>query len=148
MSETETQTPPPEEPAKKKSLFARMKEGLSRSTRAMSDGVTGIFTKRKLDTATLEELEDLLVTSDLGLDVHVEITEAVAKDRYDKEVSPEEVRDILAEELAAIREAIGTEAYEQGRYELAAKIFTDTATGEDLPDFLTLPAYEALRQFD
>jgi malate synthase len=56
--------------------------------------------------------------------------------------------EILAEELAAIREAIGAEAYEQGRYELAAKIFTDTATGEDLPDFLTLPAYEALRQFD
>ncbi|MBG52325.1 MAG: signal recognition particle-docking protein FtsY [Alphaproteobacteria bacterium] len=100
MSETETQTPPPEEPAKKKSLFARMKEGLSRSTRAMSDGVTGIFTKRKLDTATLEELEDLLITSDLGLDAAADITRAVAKDRYDKEISADEVRRILAEEIA------------------------------------------------
>lgn len=99
MSETEdenTETP------EKKSLFKRMKEGLTRSTRAMSDGVTGIFTKRKLDGETLQDLEDLLVTSDLGLDVAVEITEAVAKDRYDKEVSPEEVRDILAKEVARV----------------------------------------------
>jgi fused signal recognition particle receptor len=79
-----------------------MKEGLTRSTRAMSDGVTGIFTKSKLDSETLQDLEDLLVTSDLGLDVAVEITEAVAKDRYDKEVSPEEVRTILAGEVARI----------------------------------------------
>jgi len=99
VSETEdenTETP------EKKSLFKRMKEGLTRSTRAMSDGVTGIFTKRKLDGETLQDLEDLLVTSDLGLDVAVEITEAVAKDRYDKEVSPEEVRDILAKEVARV----------------------------------------------
>jgi fused signal recognition particle receptor len=84
---------------KKKKFFTRMKEGLSRSTRAMSDGVTGIFTKRKLDGETLQDLEDLLVTSDLGLDAAVEITEAVAKDRYDKEVSPEEVRKILSSEI-------------------------------------------------
>ena len=99
VSETEDENT---EAPEKKSLFKRMKEGLTRSTRAMSDGVTGIFTKRKLDGETLQDLEDLLVTSDLGLDVAVEITEAVAKDRYDKEVSPEEVRTILAEEVARI----------------------------------------------
>ena len=54
--------------------------------------------------------------------------------------------EILGEELAKIREAIGADAYEQGRYELAANIFTETATGKDLPDFLTTPAYEALRK--
>jgi fused signal recognition particle receptor len=91
---------------KKKSLFTRMKEGLSRSTRAMSEGVTGIFTKRKLDGETLQELEDLLITSDLGLEAAVEITEAVAKDRYDKEVSPEEVRGILAHEIARVLEPV------------------------------------------
>ena len=57
-------------------------------------------------------------------------------------------RSILDEELTAIREMIGAEAYDQGRYELAAKIFSETATGKDLPDFLTLPAYEALRNLD
>ncbi len=103
MNETEDQTPDtPSETPEKKSLFKRMKDGLTRSTRAMSDGVTGIFTKRKLDGETLQDLEDLLVTSDLGLDVAVEITEAVAKDRYDKEVSPEEVRSILSDEVARV----------------------------------------------
>jgi len=99
VSETEDENT---EVPEKKSLFKRMKDGLTRSTRAMSDGVTGIFTKRKLDGETLQDLEDLLVTSDLGLDVAVEITEAVAKDRYDKEVSPEEVRNILAEEVTRV----------------------------------------------
>lgn len=83
-----------------------MKEGLSRSTRAMSDGVTGIFTKRKLDTETLQDLEDLLVTSDLGLDASIEITQAVAKDRYNKEVSPQEVRQILSAEIAKTLNAV------------------------------------------
>lgn len=93
-------------PEKKKKFFTRMKEGLSRSTRAMSDGVTGIFTKRKLDTETLQDLEDLLVTSDLGLDASIEITQAVAKDRYNKEVSPQEVRQILSAEIAKTLTAV------------------------------------------
>lgn len=94
---SDTETAPVE---KRKKFFTRMKEGLSRSTRAMSDGVTGIFTKRKLDEETLQDLEDLLITSDLGLDAASEITQAVAKDRYDKEVSPDEVRQILSREIA------------------------------------------------
>lgn len=97
MSETDTETG-----EKKKSLFQRMKEGLTRSTKSLSDGVTGIFTKRKLDAATLEELEELLISADLGLDAAAAVTEAVGKDRYDKEVSPEEIRVILAGEIAKV----------------------------------------------
>ncbi len=103
MSEANT---PETETAQKKSLFARMKTGLSRSSRALSDGVTGIFKKRKLDDETLQELEDLLVTSDLGLDVAVQITQAVATDRYDKEISPDEVREILAAEITRTLRAV------------------------------------------
>lgn len=97
MSDTDTETG-----EKKKSLFQRMKEGLTRSTKSLSDGVTGIFTKRKLDAATLEELEELLIAADLGLDAAAAVTEAVGKDRYDKEVSPEEIRTILAGEIAKV----------------------------------------------
>jgi fused signal recognition particle receptor len=99
VSEGETST---ETGEKKKSLFQRMKEGLTRSTKNLSDGITGIFTKKKLDGATLEELEDLLIGADLGLDAAAAITEAVGKDRYDKEVSPEEIRRIVASEIAAV----------------------------------------------
>ena len=97
MSETDTETG-----EKKKSLFQRMKEGLTRSTKSLSDGITGIFTKKKLDAATLEELEELLIAADLGLDAAAAVTEAVGKDRYDKEVSPEEIRTILAGEIAKV----------------------------------------------
>jgi len=99
MSDSETDI---ETGEKKKSLFRRMKEGLARSTRNLSDGITGIFTKRKLDAATLDELEELLIAADLGLEASAAIAEAVGKDRYDKEVGPEEVRNILAGEIAAV----------------------------------------------
>ena len=97
MSETDTETG-----EKKKSLFQRMKEGLTRSTKSLSDGITGIFTKKKLDQETLNELEDALIQADLGLDAAAAVTEAVGKDRYDKEVSPEEIRTILAGEIAKV----------------------------------------------
>lgn len=91
-----------EETPKKRSFFKRMKEGFSRSTKALGDGITGIFTKRKLDADTLQELEDLLIQSDMGVDMAVSITEALAKDRFDKEVSPDEIRTFLASEIAKV----------------------------------------------
>ena len=99
MSESDTGT---ETGEKKKSLFRRMKEGLARSTRTLSDGITGIFTKRKLDAATLDELEELLIAADLGLDAAAAIAEAVGKDRHDKEITPEEIRRIVADEIAEV----------------------------------------------
>lgn len=85
---------------KKKSLLQRMKEGLSRSTKNLSDGITGIFTKRKLDTQTLGELEDLLISADLGIDTAASITRALARDRFDKEIASDEIRAILAADIA------------------------------------------------
>lgn len=85
---------------KKKSLLQRMKEGLSRSTKNISDGITGIFTKRKLDAQTLGELEDLLIGADLGIDTAASITKALAKDRFDKEIASDEIRAILAADIA------------------------------------------------
>jgi fused signal recognition particle receptor len=102
MSEIDTPKGAEAEQQKKKSIFQRMKEGLSRSTRTISDGITGIFTKKKLDRATLDELEELLIAADLGLDTATAIVEAVGKDRHDKEVSAEEIRGIVAEEIVKV----------------------------------------------
>lgn len=90
--------------AKKPGFLTRLKEGLKRSTSAIADGVTGIFTKRKLDEESLEELEELLIRADLGAVLAAEITAAVGRGRYDKEVTPAEVRAILAEEIAKVIE--------------------------------------------
>jgi len=84
---------------KKQGWFKRLKGGLKKSTSAISGGITGIFTKAKLDGDTLEDLEDLLITSDLGVSVAAKLTEVLAKDRFDKEISGEEVKQILAAEI-------------------------------------------------
>ena len=97
---------PPDEAAPKKGFFSRLKEGLSKTSGRLSEGVTSIFTKRKLDDDTLEELEDLLIGADLGVAAAARVTEALAKDRYDKEVSDTEVKSALAEEVAKTLEPL------------------------------------------
>jgi len=82
--------------------FTRLKAGLKRSTSALSDGITGIFTKRRLDDAALQELEELLIAADLGVGPASEVTRQLRKTRFNKEISPEEVRAALAEEIAAL----------------------------------------------
>lgn len=85
----------------KKSFLKRLRDGLSRSSGKLSDGVASIFTKKKLDQETLDELEELLIGADLGVAAAGRVTAALAKDRFDKEISPIEVRGALAQEIAA-----------------------------------------------
>ena len=94
-------TPPPqvEAPAKKQGWFQRLKAGLTKTSAKLSEDIAGIFTKRKLDAATLQELEDLLIQADLGVETAMRITEALSKGRYNKEIAPAEVRAVLAAEV-------------------------------------------------
>ncbi|WP_428698697.1 signal recognition particle-docking protein FtsY [Stappia sp.] len=84
------------------SWLSRLTAGLSRSSSTLTGGITSLFTKRKLDAATLEELEDLLIQSDLGVETAMTITERIAEGRFDKQIEPNEVRRILAEEVAKV----------------------------------------------
>ncbi|WP_375465731.1 signal recognition particle-docking protein FtsY [uncultured Methylobacterium sp.] len=79
--------------------WTRLTSGMKRTSSALSDRVTGLFTKRKLDATTLEDLEDALIQADFGLETATRISEAVGKGRYEKGVSPDEVRAILAAEV-------------------------------------------------
>ncbi len=96
--------PEPLAETKKPGFLSRLASGLKRSSSKLSDGITGVFTKKKLDEETLEELEELLITADLGAGVAARVTEAVAKGRFDKEVSEQEIKTALSEEIAAILE--------------------------------------------
>ena len=49
-------------------FFSRLKEGLTRSTQKLTEGIAAVFKKRRLDDAALEELEDVLIAADLGTD--------------------------------------------------------------------------------
>ncbi|MBB3021169.1 fused signal recognition particle receptor [Microvirga lupini] len=86
-------------PAGARGWWQRLTDGMRRTSSSLSDSVTGLFTKRKLDAATLEELEDALVQADLGVPAAMRITEAISAGRYNKEISPQEVKAILAGEV-------------------------------------------------
>ncbi len=100
-------TPPAEpEDKPKPSWFQKLKSGLSRSSSALTDGISSIFTKRKLDATMLEELEDVLIQADLGVDTAMAITDRLSQGRYNKEIEPEEVRAILSEEVEKVLEPV------------------------------------------
>ena len=103
ISETAAAAPlPSAEPEPPKSWFQRLKSGLTRTSSKLTDGITGLFTKRKLDGATLEDLEDLLIQSDLGVETSSRIIDRIAKGRFEKGISADEVREILASEVEAV----------------------------------------------
>ena len=101
-TEPETQEPETLEPEKKLSWFERLKQGLSRSSGALGEGISAIFTKRKLDDDTLQDLEDILIQADLGVETAMAITDRLSDGRYNKEVSDQEVKTILADEVEAV----------------------------------------------
>jgi len=94
------------EPEKKSSWFQRLRDGLQKTSTRLSDGITAVFTKKKLDADTLEELEDLLIQADLGVETSMRITEAIAKGRYDKGIAPEDVRAVLAAEVSRVLQPV------------------------------------------
>jgi fused signal recognition particle receptor len=89
----------PFEPAPKQGWFQRLKAGLTKTSAKLSQDIAGLFTKRKLDADTLQDLEDLLIQADLGVETAQRISAALAKGRFDKEIATEEVRAVLAAEV-------------------------------------------------
>jgi fused signal recognition particle receptor len=83
-------------------FFSRLKQGLSRSTQKLTGGISATFTKRRLDDAALEELQDLLISADLGTAVAERIIAAFRRTRFGREVTDEEIKQTLAEEISEI----------------------------------------------
>lgn len=92
----------PAEPAPKLSWWSRLRQGLARSSSSIGTGISDIFTKRKLDADTLEDLEEVLIRADLGVATASRIAEAVGKGRYDKTIDLGEVKEILASEVEKV----------------------------------------------
>ena len=92
--------------AEKPAWLARLRTGLARSARSLGDGLSGILTKGRLDAEALEALEDLLITADLGVETAAAVTGKLASTRFDKAVTPAEVRHALADEITAILEPV------------------------------------------
>jgi fused signal recognition particle receptor len=83
-------------------FFGRLKDGLQRSTQKLSTNLSGVVTRRRLDEAALEALEEALIASDLGTEVAARVIESFRRSRFGREVSEAEIREALAAEIAAI----------------------------------------------
>ncbi|MBV9736143.1 MAG: signal recognition particle-docking protein FtsY [Acidisphaera sp.] len=83
-------------------FFSRLKEGLSRSTQKLSTGISAVVTRRTLDDAALEELEETLIAADLGTAVAARVIAEFRRTRFGRDVTDQEVKDALAGEIAAI----------------------------------------------
>ena len=88
------------------SFLSRLKEGLSRSTQKLGGGIGAAFTRRRLDQAALDELEELLIAADLGTEAAARVIAAFRRSRFGREVTDPEIREALAGEIAAILEPV------------------------------------------
>lgn len=94
--------PIPEAPKQKLSWFQRLRAGLARTSSQLTGQITALFTKRKLDDQTLQDLEDLLIQADLGVETAMRVTDTLASERYGKDVTGEDVSRIMAQEIAKV----------------------------------------------
>jgi fused signal recognition particle receptor len=100
----------------KQGWFSRLKAGLSRSSSSLKEQIAHVVTKRKLDAETLEELEEALITADLGVDTASVLVKAVAKDRFGKEVTDTEIREALAAAVAKELEPVAEPLPHRARF--------------------------------
>ena len=85
--------------AQKQSWWQRLSGGLKRTSSSIGGAISDLVSKRKLDAAMLDELEETLIRADLGVDVAARIAGAIGEGRYDKAISPDEVKAVVAAEV-------------------------------------------------
>lgn len=90
----------------KKGWFSRLRDGLKRSSNSITQGVVDLVTKRKLDGEALEDLEDILIQADLGVETAMAITTRLEDERFGKEVSEDEIKTVLADEVAKVLDPV------------------------------------------
>jgi fused signal recognition particle receptor len=88
------------------SWLQRLASGLKRSSDQIAGGISSVFTKKKLDQAMLDELEDILIQADFGVDMAQSVTETLRRDRFDRDIAADEVRTILAAEVEKTLSAV------------------------------------------
>ena len=92
----------------KLSWWRRLSSGLKRTSSSLGTAVADLVTKRKLDRAMLEEIEDVLLRADLGTEVAARIAAAVGHGRYDKSITADDVKTVVATEVEKVLAPVAT----------------------------------------
>lgn len=85
-------------------FWQKLKRGLSKSSKKMGDGLKSIFTNRKLDTQTLEDLEELLIVNDLGPETAKFLTKKLSDQKYHQDITLDEVKHLLSHDIESLLE--------------------------------------------
>jgi fused signal recognition particle receptor len=96
--------------------FSRLRAGLSRSSGSLTEKIAQVVTRRRLDDETLEELEEALISADLGVETAAVLVKAVARDRFGKEVTDTEVREAMAAAVAKELEPVAEPLPHRARF--------------------------------
>jgi fused signal recognition particle receptor len=86
----------------KQSWWRRLSGGLKRTSSSIGTAVADLVTKRRLDRAMVEDIEDVLLRADLGTEVAARVAAAVGEGRYDKTISADEVKAVVATEVEKV----------------------------------------------
>src|SRR5467141_4786130 len=90
----------------KLSWWQRLTGGLKRTSSSLGSAVADLVTKRKLDRAMLDDIEDVLLRADLGTEVAARIAAAVGVGRYDKAISADDVKSVVATEVEKVLSSV------------------------------------------
>jgi fused signal recognition particle receptor len=86
----------------KQSWWQRLSGGLKRTSASIGGAVTDLVAKRRLDQAMLDEIEEVLIRADLGVESAARIAAAVGEGRYDKSITADEVKAVVATEVEKV----------------------------------------------
>jgi fused signal recognition particle receptor len=83
----------------RQSWWQRLTGGLKRSSSALGSAISDLVSKRKLDAAALEDLENELIRADLGVETAARIAKALSDGRFEKDIAEDEIKAVLAGEI-------------------------------------------------
>src|SRR5581483_7082026 len=92
----------------KQSWWRRLSGGLKRTSSSLGGALTDLISKRKLDAAALEEIEDALIRADLGVETAGRIAQTLGDGRYDKGIAPDELKAVVAGEIETVMAPVAT----------------------------------------
>ena len=83
-------------------FFQRLKQGLQKSSAKLNAGLSSIFTKQKIDSQTLEDLQDVLISADIGVKASTQIINSFRKRRLNKDCTAADIKAELASDIENI----------------------------------------------
>jgi fused signal recognition particle receptor len=81
-------------------------KGLGRSSAKLANGIASLFTKKKLSQYRVDELEELLISCDLGVTTASIIAKEMSQNRFSEGTSPDEIKSFLADKIAVTLEPV------------------------------------------